>query len=171
MLDATNGHCRLLGSDRESQRLRLLVEEGGEIGRANLDGSDVVAGLVTTPSSSVAVDASQIYWSFGHAGALGRSAPPRSPTRAPLGVLIAHAGEEPHDLVVGGGHIYWIDGGGSNTSIGRAELPDGSNPKPDFIPDPSVHPTGIAVDSERIYWSEGFVEDNIDKLRLPKPRT
>ncbi len=138
--------------------------EGGEIGRANLDGSDVVAGLVTTPSSSVAVDASQIYWSFGDYGSPGTiSAAALTDPGSPR-VLIADAGEEPHDLVVGGGHIYWIDGGGSNTSIGRAELPDGSNPEPDFIPDPSVHPTGIAVDSERIYWSEGFVEDNIDSF-------
>ncbi len=161
--DGNDGHCRLLGPDRASQRLRYW-SEGGEIGRANLDGSDVVAGLVTTPSSSVAVDASQIYWSFGDYGSPGTiSAAALTDPGSPR-VLIADAGEEPHDLVVGGGHIYWIDGGGSNTSIGRAELPDGSNPEPDFIPDPSVHPTGIAVDSERIYWSEGFVEDNIDSF-------
>lgn len=138
--------------------------EGGQIGRANLDGSDLVAGFVSTPSSSVAVDASQIYWSFGENGSPGTisAAPLTNPGSGR--VIITDAGEEPHDVVVGGGHIYWIDGGGSNTSIGRAELPDGSNPEPDFIPDPSVHPTGIAIDSERIYWSEGFVEDNIDSF-------
>jgi hypothetical protein len=53
-------------------------------------------------------------------------------------------------VVAPGGHIYWTGSGG----IGRADL-DASNSNGAFIPLASPHiPTGLASDSQHIYWTE-----------------
>ncbi len=136
--------------------------EGDAIGRANLDGSQAATGFVLTPASSVAVDASQIYWSFGEPGSPGTISAAPLAASAAARVIVADAGEEPRDVVVGDGHIYWIQGPGIDTSIGRAELPDGGNPEPDFLP--GVDAAGLAVDAERLYWSDGFTADKIESF-------
>ena len=135
---------------------------GGDIGRANLDGTGVDKSFITLKGKAlamgVAVDASHVYWSDFNTGAIGRAnldgtgVDPRFITGAP-----------PTGVAVDDAHIYWTNTETTNSqllgggSIGRANL-DGSGVDQQFIPGGFIfgvaEPRGPAVNASHIYWSE-----------------
>ena len=137
-----------------------LGSSGGYyIGRANLDGSGVIAKLVTvTPGrvSAIAVGGGHIYWTiFGADGTVGRAnldgslAQPR---------FIVPAGGFLTGIAVDDAHIYWSQActipslsSCRSGTIWRANL-DGSDVRRDFIT--AVLPTRLALDAGHIYWAK-----------------
>ena len=108
------------------------------IGRADLDGQNVIQNFINTASGAfgVAVDSSHIYWanvrpeSIGRADLDGQNVNQRFIT-GPMGL---------YGLAVDSSHIYWADL--ANYTIGRAEL-DGQNVNLSFINLPQgVFPAG-----------------------------
>ncbi len=130
-----------------------------KVGRANPDGSDVEANLITGASEpwGVATDAKHLYWANETGNTIGRSKLDGSDVEANF---ISAA--EPTGLAVAEGHIYWISPG--QRSIGRAKL-DGSNVEAEFIPDVEAF-AGLAASSEFIYWGDTSGSGSIGRARL-----
>jgi streptogramin lyase len=130
-----------------------------KIGRANPDGSEVEANLVTGASEpwGVAVDGKHLYWANEAANTIGRSNLDGSNVEANF---ISAA--EPTGLAVAEGHVYWISPG--PRSIGRAKL-DGSDVEAEFIPDVEAF-AGLAASSEFIYWGDTSGSGSIGRARL-----
>jgi hypothetical protein len=130
-----------------------------KIGRANPDGSDVEANLVTGASEpwGVATDAKHLYWANEQGNTIGRSSLDGSNIEANF---IPAA--EPTGLAVAEGHIYWISPG--QRSIGRAKL-DGSQVEAEFIPGVEAF-AGLAASSEFIYWGDTSGLGSIGRARL-----
>lgn len=130
-----------------------------KVGRANPDGSEVEANLITGASEpwGVATDAKHLYWANETGNTIGRSnldgsdvEPNFIPAAGPVGLAVAE------------GHVYWIESG--PRSIGRAKL-DGSDVEAEFIPHVEAF-AGLAADSEFIYWGDTSDSGSIGRARL-----
>jgi virginiamycin B lyase len=137
-LGGLNGPCNVAVAGG-----RLYWLDWSGIGRANLDGSEPEAGLVTTVGGcGLAVDAGHLYW--GQSGAIGRAnldgSEPDPGFISRVGAVAA--------LALDSGHLYWTDQpeGMSYASIGRASL-DGSGAIRSWIPTESFTLGGLAVDA------------------------
>lgn len=122
-------------------RLYWLDWQG--IGRANIDGSDPIPGLVGTAGGcGLAVDANYLYW--GQRGAIGRARLDGTEAKpdfiAGVGMVSA--------IALDGSHLYWTDQpeGMFYASIGRANL-DGSGALRNLIPTETFNLGGVAVDA------------------------
>ena len=119
-----------------------------QVGRANLDGTNVTQTFVTTGSTpeSVKVTATNIYWAnYGGAKSIGRS-------DLNGGNVIANfitTASNPTGIAVNGSRLYWsnIDLG----TIGRANL-DGSDVNQSFITG-TTRPESLVANNQYIYWS------------------
>lgn len=120
------------------------------VGRANLDGSGVVAEFVNggTSATGVAVDGSHIYWAnaaglkIGRANLDGSGADPN---------FIAGLANAPVQIAVNGSYIYWANNSPSGDgAIGRANL-NGTGVDESFISLPSTTVFGVAVDGSYVY--------------------
>ena len=123
---------------------------GGEIGRANLDGSDPDPHLFFfTQADDLAVDAGHVYWTY-----------PFDIGIAPIGRVALDSSSFAPGFVSGtdyatsvavdASHIYW---GANFGTIGRADL-NGSNVDPSFIADAGDgRVSGVAVDAGHVYWA------------------
>jgi hypothetical protein len=117
------------------------------IGRANLDGTGVLQGIIAGLNDEYAlgVDSGHIYWTaMGASSTIGRANldatgvnPSFIPANSPAGVAADSA------------YVYWSNLG--TGTIGRANL-DGSSPTQSFI-STNGSPVGVAVDASRIYWT------------------
>jgi hypothetical protein len=127
---------------------------GGNIGRANLDGTSPnggFTGAATTTPCGVAVDDDFIYWaSFG--------GPDQSVARAEIdgsnpNALFIGGAVKPCGVAVNSTHVFWANfDAGSGDTIGRADL-DGTNPDQSFIAGLNA-PCGLALDdSGHIFWA------------------
>jgi hypothetical protein len=133
--------------------------DGLGIGRAELDGSNLVTDFVTPGSRcGIATDGSHLYWSRNLGGPppnfIGRANLPDGTGADPTFITVP---QSPRAVAVDAAHVYWIwtssDASGGSGAIGRADL-DGSNADQNFIPtgDP---PGGLAVHGAHIYWTVG----------------
>jgi virginiamycin B lyase len=142
-------------------------DEGGGIGRANLDGTGVNNTFITATEMGadqafgIAVDAQHIYWDdFGN-NTIGRANLDGSGVND--GFITLTAGTGPEGVAVDGQHIYWGDS--KAETIGRANL-DGSGVNESFITLTSNStPVAIAVDAQHIYWAN-FASDTIGRANL-----
>jgi hypothetical protein len=134
-----------------------------DIGRANLDGSEVTPSFIATGSdpAGVAVDAEHIYWSRrpasrGDPGAVARANLDGSAVQ-PNFIAIPDP-MYPAGVAVNSRHLYWANS--RDGSIGRANL-DGTGIKPSFI-GPYVaggdFPPAVAVGGGHVYWTSGFAD-------------
>ena len=131
---------------------------GGDIGRANLDGTAIDESFIDLrfgdlASGELAVDAQHIYWASGDA--IGRAN--LDGTGVDENFI---SGIAPDHVAVGAEYIYWTESffdfassGLPRGSIARAKL-DGTGVEREFIRfDYTVG--GVAVDDNYIYWREG----------------
>jgi hypothetical protein len=120
---------------------------GGDIGRANLDGSDRQGNFIPTgpDPTALAVDGTHIYWVNSDTGTIGRA------TLIGGGVdqhfIRGATGATGLALGVNRAFIYWSSRRGT---IGRANY-DGTGVKRNFITG-ADHPRAVAVDATHIYW-------------------
>src|SRR5262245_2658202 len=129
------------------------VGDIGDIGRANLDGSDVNPSFMTLVTASwVAVDDQHIYWTNDPNGAIGRANLDGSQVNRSF--IALPPGSSPSAVAVNGQHIYWTDVPGVLQSrIGRANL-DGSNVNPNLITLSGALVFALAADYQYIYWTD-----------------
>lgn len=120
--------------------------QGGTIGRANLDGTNVEDAFIQTGGhpSAVAVNASHIYWANQSGGTIGRA---NLDGTAVEPNFITGIGE-PNGVAVNASFVYWSSLSGHE--IGRANLA-GTMPNLGFVTGAGI-PCAIAIDSGRIYW-------------------
>lgn len=119
------------------------------IGRANLDGTDVVPAFISDPDifGGLAVDANHIYWtdstSIQEADLDGSD-----PTTLVTSAFV----KKPLELAIDNGDIYWTNS--STNDIGRATITGGS-PTESFITSANDggSAVGIAVNGSFIYWT------------------
>ena len=134
----------------------IYWSNGTEIGRANIDGTDVTPDFISVGGDELdglAVDGFDIYWGDRTRGTIGRAnidgtAVNPAFVRGTAGVT---------GVAVDSQHIYWTElTGGSPAagSIGRASI-DGSGADPSFITG-AAEPFGITVDYAHIYWANNF---------------
>jgi sugar lactone lactonase YvrE len=123
-----------------------IFGEGGKIGRANFDGTDVDKRFITgVHPTGVAVDSGHVYWTnwkeraIGRANLDGTGVDKRFITGVP----------EPFGVAVDAAHIYWTSGA---AKIGRANL-DGTDVDPSFITITEFS-YAVAVDGAHVYWSD-----------------
>lgn len=132
------------------------TEFPNRISRARLDGTGVENQFVTVPGQvdSIAIARGKVYWADGSNGRIGSMNLDGSDVDESL---VAGLGLS-RDLAANDSHIFWVD---SNSHvIGRARH-DGSELRESLIPDMPESTTGIAVDSEYLYWAvpgEGRLE-------------
>jgi Abnormal spindle-like microcephaly-assoc'd, ASPM-SPD-2-Hydin len=120
---------------------------GGDIGRSNLNGSDVQNLFIPTgpDPSALAADGSHIYWVNAGQGAIGRAtAIGGAVTQRFIAGLVKPTGLA---LGVNGAYMYWSSAAGT---IGRANY-DGTGIDNRFITG-ADHPRAVAVDASHIYW-------------------
>jgi sugar lactone lactonase YvrE len=146
------------------------------IGRAELNGGEPEYSFISGADNpqGVAVDGKYVYWTNAATGTV--SEPNQSiPADGTIGRAdldgenvkqgFITGANDPRGIAVDGGHIYWVNRGGSanggfTTSIGRADL-SGGGADQEFISYSSAFtgsssagtPEGIAVDEEHLYWS------------------
>ena len=136
--------------------LSLSTRATAEIGRANLDGSEVEPALIATNPNAVtldvAVDAGHVYWSWavddGHGayeGSIGRAKLDGTDVEPKFISGVGYGA-----IAVGAEHIYWSDSDAQ--TIGRANL-DGSGVQPSFIAAVGQRPFDLEVDAEHLYWA------------------
>jgi hypothetical protein len=147
-------------------RPQLYWRDQGGIGRANLDGTDVVPSRELIPVGgwqgpcALAVDNNYVYWGSDRPvvsgdGTLGRA------KRDGTGVDNNFIGTGPYTarcVVTDGAHVYWTGYTvpGNKTTIGRANL-DGTGAEESIIPGINSTaafsaPCGLAVDGTHVYW-------------------
>ena len=149
-LDLAGGHpAKPEGLAVDAAYLYFYMLNGAaNIGRANIDGSDVEEQWRTIglhPGGwGVEVDSAHIYFA-GYSG-IGRMNLDGSGYNGQFIDL----GYPPLEVAVGGAHIYWTLG----SSIGRANL-DGSGVNQNFITGAGLS-AGIAVGNGHIYWTNGY---------------
>ncbi len=130
----------------------------GGIGRANLDGTGVDPGFITTAGEvdHVAISNSQVYWSSTFRGGIGPNF--RAIGRANLdgtGVNPTWISPMylpyPPELVVDDSHLYWLNG--VDGMVGRANLA-GTGVNQSFIAGVSAagQAQGLAADAGHLYW-------------------
>ncbi len=132
---------------------QLYWRDSGGIGRANLDGTDVVRQLIPMSvalNCGVTVDRNYVYWPTGDPsqGAVARAK--RDGTSVDTSFIVTGPYLAPC-VAVDGAHIYWGTSNGTRGSIGRANL-DGTRVQESFISVP-IGNCGLAVDSAHIYWT------------------
>jgi hypothetical protein len=131
----------------------LYWTDGSTIARSSLDGSGVEPSFMNVQAHSIAVDASHLYWTNTLDGSIGRAdldgggAVPSFITGA----------ENPLDVQVNAGHVYWQNGGSVNFSIGRANI-DGGEVDQHFLAGAGEQGCAIAVDAGHIYWTDSLDE-------------
>jgi hypothetical protein len=120
---------------------------GGNLGRANLDGSVADTGWISSNGAptGIAVDSSYVYWTRYNGDAVARA---NIDGTSPGDSWITGAAG-PNGLAVNGTYVYWANT--DTNEIGRANL-DGSSPNQSWITAGS-DPTGIAIDGSYIYWT------------------
>jgi hypothetical protein len=149
---------------------------GGQIGRANLDGTGIVPDILTIPqplakeplapaeveiaARAVATSGPYLYWTDNDSNRA-------EPSRESIGRANVDDGSvEPnfiktgapaYMMTVAAGHIYWI----AEHAISRAKL-DGSDIEPNFIP-LQVYTNGLAVAEGHIYWT---TQDTVARANL-----
>lgn len=126
---------------------------GQNIGRANLDGSDVIKNFIVTGSQGVcgiAVDAGHVYWTHCNFGTtIGRA------NLDGNGINDSFIGgaSSPAGVAVDGVHVFWTSL--DNGAIGRANL-DGTAANQAFIAAGPAGSTSVAVDGSHLYWDNRF---------------
>ena len=147
---AVNG-THIYWTDADTADLLEQTPNSDDIGRANLDGTDVDQTFITGANNplGIAVRGGHIYWSNAtSSGGIGR---------ANLGGthvnqnFIKKAGY-PQGIAVAGAYIYWSKPAGSVGLIRRANL-HGRDVKNDFITGTDDDITGVAVKGNYIYWA------------------
>jgi hypothetical protein len=134
------------------------TDGGSTIGRANLDGTGTINSSFITGASAptgIATDATYVYWVSYTNGNISRAkldGTAVQPNFIPS--VVGHNGT--YGLAVSATSIYWTNFGGIDpanpgTTIGRANI-DGTAATSNFIIGLPT-PTGIAVDSNYLYWS------------------
>jgi hypothetical protein len=144
----------------------IFWADGGtnQVGRANLDGSGVVASLVGPTEGGVfgvAIDSSFVYWTNSNTGHIGRA---NLDGTSPVQNFVTGAGTAgagASGVAVNGTNIYWSNA--SAGTIGRANI-DGSSPNNSFITGANF-PNGVAVDATSIYWAN-FLGTSIGQAPL-----
>ena len=146
--------------------LALVPRAEGAIGRANLDGTGIEPGFVTTPPDAtpldVAVDAGHVYWTWSiqsggsYEGWIGRANLDGTDVQPKFIAGVGYGG-----LAVSADHIYWVDSDAG--TIGRANL-DGSGVDPDFIAAIGERAFDIEVGADQIFW--GWTSENGGGPRL-----
>src|SRR5918995_405774 len=120
---------------------------GGTIGRANLDGTDVLPNFITGAGfpQGVAVDGEHVYWANLTGGTIGRA----NLDGSGVDQSFITGASFPVGVTVDAQHVYWdnLD----TDSIGRADL-DGSDINQSFIATDDG-PFGVAVDRQHVYWA------------------
>jgi virginiamycin B lyase len=147
------------------------VPDANTIGRANLDGTGTNQTFITGASGpeGVALDGAHLYWTNGDSGTIGRANLDGSGVNQKF--ITGASGS--NGLAVDTDHLYWTIVGTQLTpnTIGRADLPDGTNVNQSFIPSlsgrPSLQgpPEGVAVDSTHVYWTE-LLNQSIGRANL-----
>lgn len=124
----------------------------GGIGRANNDGSDVIATFIPAASNvgGIAVNGRYIYWASGGANEIGRA----NIDGTQVDPNFMTSANNPSGVAVNGHYIYWSNYYGQ--SIGRANI-DGTNPVENFITTAQANPIGVSVDGSYLYWGYGPV--------------
>jgi sugar lactone lactonase YvrE len=134
------------------QKIYFATFVGGEIFRANLDGStmETMASSQDTPSA-VAVDATKVYWaSFAGSEILQLAISDPGGTATP----IATSQTNPSALVVSGGAAYWTNKGATNMTTGRVvkrPLPTGSATP---LAMNEGEPVALVVDSGQVFYAD-----------------
>jgi O-glycosyl hydrolase len=128
-------------------------ENAGDIGQANVDGTDVNESFLSAAETGgdpngVAVSSSHVYWAqYDEDGGteIGRANPNVNDANASFITGVS----APEDVVVTSSYLYWTNYG--NGTIGRANL-NGTGVKMGFIT--GAHkPIGLAVNASYIYWT------------------
>ena len=135
---------------------------GGEISRANLDGSGVNSGFIQTGAfgpDAIAVNARHLYWSnltvpqgFRDAGSIAVANIDGSGVSEHLGLTDG----VPGGVAVHGAYVYWTESGG----IWRRKIRGGrvrgliAGPHKGHTYDP-FSPIWLAFDRKHIYWADG----------------
>jgi hypothetical protein len=134
---------------------------GGSIGRANLDGTGVDQNFITeaTLPWGVAVDGTHIYWANAASGTtdplLGSIGRARLDGTAPETLFGPQSNivNAPCGVALGGGFLYWANGGSDPPTIGRSPIPD---PLPDgsFVDNAGqLSACWPSVSGSHLYWS------------------
>jgi|GEM_PF-2488141 len=120
---------------------------GGDIGRANLDGSVANTEWISSSGAptGIAVDGSYVYWARFFSDTVGRanidgSGATNSWITGPVG---------PNGIAVDASYVYWANT--DDNTIGRANL-DGSGANQSWISG-GTNPTGLVVDANYVYWT------------------
>lgn len=134
------------------------------IGRADLDGTGIDRRFMTVPGADdVAVDAGHIYWTDASTGRIGRANLDGSDVQPDF----VQAGKRLVNLVVAGGHIFWLMRDSRATSyhnsgwIGRSN-DDGTGVTQNFIRAEVIGDSGggslggLAANSTHIFWTGGL---------------
>lgn len=133
-------------SERHFER-KLHPHAGGDIGRAELDGSHAQHDFIPTgpDPTALAVDSTHIYWVNANDGTIGRATSIGGDVNQSFITGAVH----PTGLALGvnGAYIYWSSRAGT---IGRANY-DGTGVDNHFITG-AIHPRSVAVDATHIYW-------------------
>ena len=131
------------------------VPNANTIGRANLDGTGTDQTFITGANGpeGVAVDGGHVYWTNAGSNSIGRANLDGTGVEQNF-ITGANASNL---LAADASHLYWtIIGSQFNpNTIGRADLPDGSNVNLSFIGGSVTGtPEGVAVDSAHVYWTD-----------------
>ena len=134
--------------------------QGGTIGRANLDGTDVEDGFIQAGGHplAVAVTSSHIYWANEAAGTIGRANIDGTAVEPSFITGI----NKPWGVVVSPTAIFWPSLGGHE--IGRANL-DGTGKNLGLVTGVGS-PCSIAIDSGHVYWGDAELTAFIGRASL-----
>ncbi len=143
-----------------SAQLQLYWRDQRAIGRANLDGTDMVRQAIPFNGFSngcgIAVDRTDVYWAAPPDAVATVARAKRVGTGVDNTFIVTSTVTGACDLAVDSTHIYWDNTLASpfpSGTIGRANL-DGTGVQEAFISG-LTGPTGIAVDGTHIYWVNG----------------
>jgi len=117
------------------------LQNTNRVGRADIDGKNVVPDLIRDGACGVAVDAEHIFWSTLE-DSIGRANPDGSmPNSDFIGGL-----EPPCGVASDGTRVYWAEGFAARGRIASANV-DGTGVNRDLFADMVVRPCGVALDS------------------------
>lgn len=136
----------------------------GGIGRANNDGTGVIATFIPAASNvgGIAVSGRYIYWASGGANEVGRA----NIDGTHVDPDLITSADNPSGVAINSQYIYWSNYYGQ--SIGRANI-DGSSPVENFITTARANPIGVSVDGPHLYWGYGPVKSyNADAVGRAK---
>ncbi len=145
------------------------VPSDGEIGRVDLDGTNVQSSYFINPGAATGPEPCGLTWSSdrilyanqGSPGSIGRSHTQFFETNE----FITQT-DNPCGVAAANGFIYWTNQ--DSDSIGRAN-PDGSGLIADYIQlSAGTEPCAVAVDDDRIYWTS-VGHDEIGRAEIAGP--